>query len=513
MSAPALAEYGVQDIVDDKKSEDSGTPVTASLAGSDVVEKDWTDAEEKAVRRKLDLIVMPLLMLGFFVFQLERGNISSAITDTLFKDVGIDQNQFNTGQGLLYLGIVLLEIPSQIVLQRVGPSRWISIQILAFGLVATFQAWMNSYGSFLATRILLGCVESGFIPGSLYTISRFYKRDELAARNAAFFLGSGLAVATTGLFAYGILGLAGRHGYAGWQWLFIIEGILAIGVSIFFFLVLPQSPQQPTPFLFPRLNYFTERQRHILAARVVHDDAQKAHSASKIGGSEVWATVSNPRVWPHVVIAISLIAPTSALGAYVPTLIKGFGFDKLKANALSSVSGWISLVATISFGLFSDKTGWRGPSVIAAAALFWLFWVAFQQVSLLGADARWTKYGLLVVTQGFAMAYHPLNASWLSLNQITPSQRSIAMAMFVMAANCGAAVGSQILRKDDSPLYRRGFRVSVAVASFGLACVIAQHVQYRLSNKRLERQREALGIDAEKADKGLVSEVRRPYVP
>ncbi|GAA5897685.1 hypothetical protein JCM6882_000068 [Rhodosporidiobolus microsporus] len=512
MSAPAVAEYGAQDIVDEKKDLGYESPVPSSIAAVDAVEKDWTDAEEKAVRRKLDLIIMPLLMLGFFVFQLERGNISSAITDTLFKDVGITQDQFNTGQGLLYLGIVLLEIPSQLVLQRVGPSRWISIQIAAFGLVATFQAWMNNYASYLATRILLGCVESGFIPGSLYTISRFYKRDELAARNAAFFLGSGLASATTGLFAYGILRLAGRGGYAGWQWLFIIEGLLAVGVAIFFFLVLPQSPQKPTPFLFPRLNYFNERERHILAARVVHDDAQKAQSASRIGPKEVWKTVSNPRIWPHVLIAVSLIAPTSALGSYVPTLIKGFGFDKLKANALSSVAGWVSLVATLSFGIFSDKTGWRGPSVVAAVGFFWLFWVAFQQVSLLPASARWTKYALIVMTQGFNAAYHPLNASWLSLNMITPQERSIAMAMFVMAANCGAAVGSQLLRADDAPLYRRGFRVSVALTAFGLAVAIAQHVQYRLSNRRLAAQREALGIDAEKADKGLSSEVRKPYV-
>ncbi|GAA6007189.1 hypothetical protein JCM10207_001538 [Rhodosporidiobolus poonsookiae] len=510
MSAPAVAEFGAQDLIDEKGPLDS--PASASVHTADTPQQDWTEAEEKAVRRKLDLVVMPLLMLGFFVFQLERGNISAAITNTLFKDVGIDQDQFNTGQGLLYLGIVLLEIPSQLVLQRVGPSRWISVQILAFGLVATFQAWMNNYGSYLATRILLGCVESGFIPGSLYTISRFYKRDELASRNAAFFLGSGLASATTGLFAYGILRLDGRGGYAGWQWLFIIEGLLAVGVAFFFFLVLPQSPQQPTPFLFPRLHYFNERQRHILATRVIVDDAAKAQSASRIGYKEVWATVSDPRVWPHVLIAVSLIAPTSALGSYVPTLIKGFGFDALKANALSSVAGWISLVATISFGIFSDRTGWRGQSVIAAVALFWLFWVAFQQVSLRGADARWTKYALIVVTQGFNAAYHPLNASWLSLNQITPQQRSIAMAMFVMAANCGAAVGSQLLRKDDSPLYRRGFKICVALTAFGLLVAILQHIQYRISNRRLAAQRAALGVDAEKADRGLSSEIRKPYV-
>jgi hypothetical protein len=177
-----------------------------------------------------------------------------------------------------------------------------------------------------------GCVESGFIPGSLYIISTFYKREELAARNAAFFLGSGLASAVTGLFAFAILRHAGAGGYAGWQLLFIIEGCLAIGVAIFFFLVLPQSPQAPTPFLFPRLHYFNERQRYILAARVIHDDARKAEASKHISVKEIAATVTNPRVLPHVLLAITLIAPTAALGSYVPTLIKSFGFDTLKVR-------------------------------------------------------------------------------------------------------------------------------------------------------------------------------------
>ncbi|GAA6004337.1 uncharacterized protein JCM10292_001431 [Rhodotorula paludigena] len=508
MTAPAVTEYGPQDSIDEKeKLESPGASTIAPL--SDAPVKDWTDAEEAAVRRKLDVLVMPLLMLGFFVFQLERGNISNALTSSLLKDVGIDQTQFNTGQGLLYLGIVLLEIPSQVVLQRVGPARWISLQVLAFGLVGTFQAWMHNYGSYLATRILLGCVESGYIPGGLFTISRFYKRDELAKRNAAFFLGSGLASAVTGLFAYGILRMEGLHGYAGWQWLFIIEGCLAIGIAIFFFLLLPASPESPAPFLFPRMPYFTERQKYILRTRVVLDDANKAQSARYIGVKAIVRTVTNPRIWPHVLLAVSLIAPTAAMGTYTPTLIRSFGFDTLKANALSSVAGWVGLVTTFAFGVLSDKTGRRGLSCIAAVACFWVFWVAFQQVSL-GTD-KWAKYALIVLVQGFNAAYHPLNASWLSLNQITPQERSIAMAMFVSAANTGAAIGSQLLRKDDAPLYRRGFRVCVALVSFGLLTAICQHVQYRWSNRRLDQERQELSIDSEKG--GNVDEtVRKLYV-
>lgn len=121
---------------------------------------------------------------------------------------------------------------------------WISFQVLAFGLVATFQAFQKGYGQFLGTRILLGVTECGYIPGklqhaapvqarltpvgSLYLISTFYKRDELAKRNSFFFLGSGLASATSGLLAYGLLPLGQKYPQLhGWQYLMIIEGELA----------------------------------------------------------------------------------------------------------------------------------------------------------------------------------------------------------------------------------------------------------------------------------------------
>jgi predicted MFS family arabinose efflux permease len=114
---------------------------------------------------------MPLLTLGFFCLQLDRGNISNAITDNMMEDIGITQNQFNVGQQMLSLGIVLFEIPSNMILYRVGPGKWLTLQLFLFGTVSTFQSFQNSYGSFIASRFLLGVTESGFIPGGLWTLS------------------------------------------------------------------------------------------------------------------------------------------------------------------------------------------------------------------------------------------------------------------------------------------------------------------------------------------------------
>lgn len=142
----------------------------------------WNTIDANLVVLRLDLIIMPLLTLGFFCLQLDRGNISNALTDNFLKDVKITQDQFNVGQQLLSLGIVLTEIPSNMILYRVGPGRWLTLQLFLFGLVSTFQSWQSSYSSFCVTRFLLGITESGFIPGGLWTLSTWYTRRETAKR-------------------------------------------------------------------------------------------------------------------------------------------------------------------------------------------------------------------------------------------------------------------------------------------------------------------------------------------
>jgi len=152
---------------------------------------------------------------------MDRGNIANALTDTITRDLGVTTDAINVGGSLLSAGIVLLEIPSNILLQRVGPHRWLSVQIVCWGLVATFQSFITNYGGFLATRFILGCAESGFIPGALYTLSTCYKKGESNFRISLFFLGNLLAGATVSLIGAGILSMGPRYGISGWRWLFI----------------------------------------------------------------------------------------------------------------------------------------------------------------------------------------------------------------------------------------------------------------------------------------------------
>lgn len=145
------------------------------------------------------------------------------------------RDEANTGVSLLWFGIVLLDIPSnvcrrfmcgrtswliwlQIILHRIGPHHWISAQVVVWGLVDVLQMFVRNSSGWYAARLFLGLAESGFIPGGLYMLSQWYTRDELSKRTTIFFFGPSTSAALGSLISAGALSISDRHGLYGWQW-------------------------------------------------------------------------------------------------------------------------------------------------------------------------------------------------------------------------------------------------------------------------------------------------------
>ncbi|EWZ02473.1 hypothetical protein FOCG_07013 [Fusarium oxysporum f. sp. radicis-lycopersici 26381] len=444
------------------------------------IEVDWTEEEEAKLIRKVDFTIMPLLVLGFFALQLDRGNIGNALTDFFMADVGITQSQFNVGQQLLSAGIVLLEIPSNFILYRVGPAKWIGSQIIAWGLVATFQAFQKGLGAFLSTRLLLGLCEAGFIPAGLYTITRWYKRDETSKRFSIYFLGNMIASGASGLIAYGILHMRGVGGLGGWQWLFILEGIFTILVGILFILFFPDSPFNPVSLF--KFGVFTEREREILTKRILKDDPSKIHAKPNVTKEEFRNVMTNWRLIPHVLLTISALAPATTMGSYSPSLVKSFGYERLKSNALVSIGSWALVVTNLLWGYLGDKLQMRGPLVAFGIFMFWAFTIA-DRVMVFSPDGH-TRFALLTLTHAFGWQWHPLNGSWMSLNAGSAGERSITMAILIMSANTSGIIGSQLFQERDAPLYKTGWTAIMALASVGLVMAVVANLQYFFLNGR-----------------------------
>lgn len=451
------------------------------------LEVDWTREEELKAKRKLDLIIMPILTMGFFCLQLDRGNISNAITDSFMKDVGIDQDQFNVGQQMLSLGIVLFEIPSNMILYRVGPGKWLTLQLFLFGIVSTFQAFQKGYGAYIATRFLLGITESGFIPGGLWTLSTWYTRAETAKRVMIFYFGNQIGQASSKLLAYGILHMRGVGGKPGWFWLFVLMGVFTIGGGFVFGFFLPDSFRNPRSTFAPGITFFTERELHILQTRVLLDDPMKGKKKKKISRDAFKKAFGNWRLWVHAIITLCNNGPQRAFDTYSPSIVNGFGFPALTSNAMASVGLWLQVPVSFTFSYISDHFNKRPQTVIVALSCHLLGNIFNRGFTEFGDNLKGAKYFGIVWTQTFATFSHPLNIAWMSLTCTDSEERALAMAMVIMAANTAGIYGAQIFRQDDKPKYRRGFSINLGVLSVGLSLAILRYFDELIQKRRARR--------------------------
>ncbi|OJJ07862.1 hypothetical protein ASPVEDRAFT_57105 [Aspergillus versicolor CBS 583.65] len=461
--------------------------IESSQYESDVaVGQDWTVAEESRARIKIDFSVLPLLTFGMIMFQLDRMNVASALTGGFADDIGVNQNTINLGNQLMFLGIIVLEIPSNMLLQKIGPSKWIPAQVFVFGLIATLQVLLRNRGGFLATRMLLGLAEAGYIPGSIYTLSTWYTPQELGRRVAILFFGMFGGNAISPLIGAGILRLHGQGSLSGWQYIFLIEGIATMIVALLLLLVLPTSPQRPKPLFFNGLIRFSDREQHILTARLGHESSPSTHSLrSGIPFSTVRKTLLNYRRWPHFVSTACVFATWSPLTTYTPSIIMSLGFTRVQANALSAIGAFMTLPIVFFFAWVSDRTKKRGLTVITAICCYLAVLIVARCV--LPYAPKWNRFGMWTVVNAFAVCYHPVHNVWVQLNCRDTAERSIAISMWVMSAICGLLAGTQIFRADDSPTYLRGLIIMIGLVSGGLVLAVSQEVIYLLLNSRYRR--------------------------
>ncbi|KAJ0164655.1 putative transporter [Colletotrichum tanaceti] len=297
-----------------------------------------------------------------------------------------------------------------------------------------------------------------------------------------------LAAACSGLIAYGILHMRGVAGLAGWQWLFLVrracqawkdqkrkkDGRLMLCISS-----RASSPQQSG---FPDgMRYFTEREAEILYKRIMIDDPSKAHAKRSVSWPELRSALTNWRLIPHVIFTICGLAPSSTLGSYAPSLVNSMGFERLQSNAMVSIGSWLLLPINLLWGFTADKTGVRGPWVFLGLFIFW----GFNLGNMLLIDAGRTKrFAMLTLSTAFSFPWHPVNGAWVSANAKSAGERSITMAILIMAANCSGIVGKQLFREEDAPKYRKGWTIITGLTTAAVACSIWANVQYYILNKR-----------------------------
>ncbi|KAF5016892.1 hypothetical protein F66182_11282, partial [Fusarium sp. NRRL 66182] len=238
------------------------------------IDERWTYREEAAVRRKTDCTILLWILVMFFGLNLDRGNLGNAAADNLLKDLKITTNDYNNAQNMYRVGFLIAEIPSQMIGKRLGPDRWIPIQIIAWSLASGGQFFMQNRAGFFACRFFIGLFMGGFIPDAILYLSYFYTKTEMPFRLALFWFTDSMSGVIASFIAYGVLHMRGVDGREGWRWLFLIEALITLVIGFLSFLFLIPGPTQTKTWWNPN-GYFTEREEKIIVNRVLRDDPSK----------------------------------------------------------------------------------------------------------------------------------------------------------------------------------------------------------------------------------------------
>ncbi|TID21558.1 High-affinity nicotinic acid transporter [Venturia nashicola] len=323
----------------------------------------WTDEEERALRRKLDYHIVPIVTLLYLLCFIDRSNIGNARIQGLSKDLKLTGFKFNWSLTVFYLTYIIVEIPSNVLLKRIGPKIWIPFLVASFGAVSIGTAFVKSFDGLMIARAFLGLVEGGTMPGISFFLSCFYKREELLFRCGIFISGSSMAGAFGGLLATGLTKIPG-WGVAGseietWRNIFFFEGLvtLLVGLAAPFFM--PDRPEN--------CHFLTPRERLVAAERLARE--HKGDSNEKVTLKHIRMAIFNIHTTICALGFLFVNVSVQSISLFMPTILNDMGYTAIQAQ-LHSVPPYITACAlSIAVAFVSDRTKRRGVYLAGFAML------------------------------------------------------------------------------------------------------------------------------------------------
>ncbi|MNB83980.1 putative tartrate transporter [compost metagenome] len=308
---------------------------------------------EQRVMRKITLRIVPFIMLLYFIAFLDRVNIGFAAL-TMNAELGFSPAVFGFGAGIFFLGYFLFEVPSNLILHKVGARIWIARVMITWGLVSGGMAFVQGTTSFYTLRFLLGVAEAGFFPGIILYLSYWFPAQKRAQVTAIFMAAAPISTALGSPISAALLEMHGLMGFAGWQWMFVLEAVPAVILGVVVLFWLTDRPEKAT--------WLSEEERGWLTSTLQREQAAKQATAQH----SVWKGLLDKRVLALSLVYFGTSAGLYTLGIWSPQIIKTLGVSSMTVGLLNAIPAVIAVVAMVLWARHSDKTSERSWHVIAA---------------------------------------------------------------------------------------------------------------------------------------------------
>jgi MFS transporter, ACS family, tartrate transporter len=431
-------------------------------------------ALEKQTIAKISWRLLPLIVIIYFVAYIDRTNVGFAALG-MNKELGFTAYIYGWGAGIFFLGYFLFEVPSNVILAKVGARRWIARIMVTWGIVAGAMAFTQGPISFLVLRFLLGAAEAGFFPGIILYFTFWFPKVYRARVIAALFLAVPGSNAVTAILSGALLQLDGYMGIAGWKWLFMVEAVPAVLLAAVVFFMLTDRPARAT--------WLKPEERDWLEAEL---EGERREIVTGHGTLSLVQALTDRRVIALAMIYMTIVTATYGITFFLPLIVKGAGFSDAMTGVITAIPYVIGTVGMVLWSFSSDRKKERRwhfivACIVAATGLFAAGW--------LGASV-WGLAALSVATVGLygsKPSFWPLPSEFLS-----GTGAACGIALINSIGNLGGFAGPYAVGwlKDFTGSYQSGLYFLAACAL--LSAIIASFTVHR-STAATKAASESLG--------------------
>ncbi|PGH36883.1 hypothetical protein GX50_00341 [[Emmonsia] crescens] len=462
------------EVAHEKPSEEkSSREEQIEHGGADTVEA--LAVNEKALIRKIDWRLLPILGALYAIALIDRINISNARVAGMNKELELNiDSRYTIALLVFFIPYFIFELPSNIILRKVGSANWLAFVAFGWGTFMLGQGFVNSFEALTALRFLLGFFEAGFFPGCVYLISCWYVRYEMQTRLAAFYLFSVLVGGFSAILAYGLMQMEGLQGYLGWRWIFIIEGLITqvVAIGSWFLIIDFPDKAQATGFL-------TEQEAEFIKNRIEKD------RSDAVSDPLTWARcgehLKDLKLWAFALMFMSTTMPAYALAYFSPTIIQGLGYSGGIANLLSAPPVVFAVICAYSFALLGDKYRLRSP-IIATQCIIGIVGL---MITAYHPEPGVRYFGIFLGTAG-CQGNIPAILAYQSNNIRMQSKRSVGSALQIGFGAIGGIIASTTFREIDAPKYVPGLWTTTGLQFFILALLACTTFHFQRRNKQVD---------------------------
>jgi ACS family tartrate transporter-like MFS transporter len=412
---------------------------------------------EAATMRRVTWRLMPFLVFAYLLCYIDRVNVGFASLQ-MNKAVGIDPKIYGLGAGIFFIGYFLLEVPSNLALERFGARKWIARIMLSWGVVSGAFALISGPTSFLVLRFLLGVAEAGFFPGIILYMTYWYPAEYRAKMVGIFMVAIPVAGLIGSPISGAILGMDGVLGLGGWQWIFILEALPTIVLGVMAFAYLTDRPANAT--------WLTAEQKAWLIAKL---EAERRRTA-RVPHMSVWKVLANKYVLIMALVYAGAAGASTSLALWMPQLVKSFGLTNFETGLVNAVPFGIAAVWMILWGRSSDRSGervWHN-----ALPLMWM--VLALLATFLAIGHMWPMIALLTLIAAGTYAskgpFWALSSEWLG-----PAVAAAGLAQINALGNLSGFFFNYAIGwiKDETGSFPMALLPIAAVATIGTICLLA----------------------------------------